>query len=322
MHFKIQIEQLIVHRDIEKISARNPVVTVGIFDGVHLGHQYIIEKLIAAARERDGESVVVTLWPHPREVLNHSTNGVRLITTLREKEKILSQFAIDHMVILAFTREFSQQSYCDFVSGILVEKLSINHLIMGFNHRFGKNREGNIENIRKCASQYNFTVDHLEPFIDGGRHISSSVIRQVLSEGDIKQANKYLGYPFMLSGKVSGGSKVGRSIGFPTANIIPDDPRKLIPGVGVYAVEVIINDQVHKGMLNIGTRPTVNTNPDKTTIEVHIIDFDGDIYGQNIGLRFINRIRDEMKFGSVEELRLQLIKDKKITLELLYPGKD
>ena len=312
---------MIVHRNIEKIEARNPVVTVGIFDGVHMGHKYIIERLIEGARDRNGESILVTLWPHPRELLSQSEE-VKLITSLEEKEQVLSRYPIDHLVILEFTKDFSELSYCEFIQQYLVERLNISHLIVGFNHRFGRNREGDIEKLRSCAQQNNFTVEQLEPFNIDGSRVSSSLIRHALDEGSVELANKYLGHPYFLSGKVAGGSKVGRSIGFPTANIVPDGLCKLIPGDGVYAVEVSVEGEVHQGMLNIGTRPTVNDDPDKTTIEVHIFEFDRDIYGLNIELRFMGRIRDEMKFGSVDELRLQLIEDKNLALNILSSRKD
>jgi len=257
---------LIIHRDIENFEVQNPVATVGIFDGVHLGHKYIIEKLVAGARERNYESVLVTLWPHPREVLNKSAAGLQMITTLEEKEQILSQYSIDHLVILEFTKEFSELSYCEFIQQFLVDKLGISHLIVGYNHRFGNNREGEIEKLKSCAERFNFSVEQLEPFNIDGNMISSSVIRQALADGLVDHANQYLGHPFFVSGKVAGGSKVGRSIGFPTANIVPDTPGKLIPGDGVYAVEAGINGETHQGMLNIGTRPTVNSDPDHTTI--------------------------------------------------------
>ncbi len=308
---------MIVHRDIDKFEGRNPVVTVGIFDGVHLGHKYIIEKLISRAKEKNGESVLVTLWPHPREVLNQSADGTKLITTLEEKEEVLSRYPIDHLVILEFTKEFSNLSYCEFIKQFLVEKLGICHLIVGYNHRFGKNREGDIKKLRSCAKKYNFSMEHLEPFSVNEKRISSSLIRKALSEGSVDRVNQYLGYPFFVSGKVTGGSKLGRSIGFPTANIVPDRSNKLIPGDGVYAVEVIVEGEIFPGMLNIGTRPTVSSNPEHTTIEVNIFEFKRDIYERSVELRFIGRIRNEMKFGSVEELRLQLIKDKEVALKIL-----
>ncbi|MBL7112626.1 MAG: bifunctional riboflavin kinase/FAD synthetase [Bacteroidales bacterium] len=313
---------MIVHRDIEKFEAQNPVATVGIFDGVHLGHKYIIEKLISGARERGGESVLVTLWPHPGEVLSQSAKGVKLITTLEEKIQVLSRYPIDHLVILEFTKEFSELSYCEFIQQFLVEKLGICHLIVGYNHRFGKNREGDIKKLRSCARNYNFSIEHLEPFSVDGKRISSSLIRQALEDGSADRANQYLGYPFFVSGKVAGGSKVGRSIGFPTANIVPDRSNKMIPGDGVYAVEVYVEGEIQQGMLNIGTRPTVNSNTDLTTIEVNIFEFERDIYEQLVELRFIGRIREEMKFGSIDELRLQLIKDSEVALKILSSRKD
>ena len=308
---------MIVHRGIKKFTAKNPVVTVGIFDGVHLGHKYIIEKLVSGAENRNGESVLVSLWPHPREVLNQSKDAVKLITTLNEKIKVLSRFPIDHLVIMEFSKQFSELSYCDFIQYYLVEEMNIRHLIMGYNHRFGRNREGNVKKIRDCAEKFGFTVEQLTPFTVDGDRISSSLIRQSLMGGNIEHVNKCLGHPFFVSGRVTGGSRVGRSIGFPTANIVPDAPNKLVPGDGVYAVEAVIADKVYPGMLNIGTRPTVNTNKGTKTIEVHIFDFEKDIYDQLIEVRFQGRIRNEMKFGSVDELKCQLKEDKKVALRIL-----
>jgi riboflavin kinase/FMN adenylyltransferase len=308
---------LIVHRNIEDFEGREPVVTVGIFDGVHQGHKYIVEKLVSAARERNRKSVLVTLWPHPKKVLNQPEGGVKLITTLDEKTKILSRYPIDHLVILEFTKEFSELTYCEFVQFFLVEKLNISHLIFGYNHRFGKNREGDFEKIRTCARQFNFSIEKLDPFFVDDRRISSSLIRQALMDGQVDQANQYLGHSYFLTGKVAGGSKVGRSIGFPTANIVPDIPDKLIPGDGVYAVEAVIEGKVQQGMLNIGKRPTVNNNADLTTIEVHIFDFEKNIYKQPLEVRFIGRIRNEMKFRSMNELRLQLAEDKEVAYKIL-----
>jgi len=290
---------------------------VGIFDGVHRGHKYIIKKLIDISRTKDGEPVILTLWPHPRHVLDHDPSRLRLITTLDEKIEILSEFNVNHLVILDFTKEFSRMSSCEFIEKILVGKIGISHLVVGYNHRFGSDREGNIKRLNNCAGRFNFTVERLSPYRNGNENISSSMIRKALLNGKIRLANELLGHRFFISGRVIGGSRVGRSIGFPTANVKSDHTLKLLPGDGVYAVRVLIGGIWFPGMLNIGIRPTVNHNPEHKTIEVHIIDFDKDIYDQKIRIDLVERIRDEMRFSSVDMLRNQLVKDKEAVLELI-----
>jgi len=305
-----------IHYNIENFKSRNPVVTVGIFDGVHRGHKYIINRLIEIAEVKGGESVVITLWPHPRHVLNHDPSLTRLITTLDEKIQILSEFDISHLVILDFTHEFSRLLSHEFIKNILVDKIGIKHLVVGYNHRFGTDREGDILRLQNHASKHHFTVEQLLSYGNGQQIISSSLIRDALLNGDIRTANESLGHRFFISGKVIGGSRIGRSIGFPTANIRSEHPLKLLPKDGVYAAKVLIRDTWHFGMLNIGIRPTINDNPEHKTIEVHIIDFDKDIYNQQVRIDLEERIRDEMKFATVDMLRDQLLKDKKVALEV------
>jgi riboflavin kinase/FMN adenylyltransferase len=251
--------------------------------------------------------VIVTLWPHPRHVLNNDSSETRLITTFEEKIKILSALRVEHLVIQEFTREFSHTSACKFMEKVLVGDIGIHHLVVGYNHRFGSDREGKISRIRECADKFGFTAEQLEPFREGNRVISSSEIRKALVAGNVKSANHMLGHRFFISGSVIGGSRKGRSIGFPTANISPGHYLKMLPRDGVYAVGVETEYGWFRGMLNIGIRPTVNDNPDHKTIEVHIINFEEDIYGQKIHLYFIDRIRDEMKFQSIELLKEQLL---------------
>lgn len=305
-----------IHHNIEDFRSNNPVVTVGIFDGVHRGHKYIINKLIEISRVKDGESVILTLWPHPRHVLNHDPSITRLITTLDEKIEILSGFEVKHLIILNFTQEFSRMSACEFMENILVEKIGIKHLVVGYNHRFGSDREGNILRLKECAGRYNFTVEQLRPYRNGNHVINSSMIRKALLIGEITKANEFLGHRFFITGRVVGGSRIGRSIGFPTANIKSDHSLKLLPRDGVYAVRVLVEDSRYDGMLNIGIRPTINDNPEHKTIEVHIIDFEKDIYNQQIRIDLEGRIRDEMRFDSVEMLRDQLVKDKKAAMKI------
>ncbi len=315
LHFNYDELSMQIHRDLLSFSVRSPVVTIGIFDGVHAGHEFIIGKLKDAASEKKSDSVILTLWPHPRMVLNKQPGDFKLLNSLDEKIMLLEDIGIDHLFILDFTKQFSRLSACEFVNRVLVERLGISHLIVGYNHRFGKDREGDISKLQECARRYSFTIEHLPPFTDGGQQISSSMIRDLLAGGKVTRANELLGYEYFISGKVTGGSKLGRTMGFPTANILVGDQNKLIPKDGVYAVKVSIKGQVLKGMMNIGIRPTVSTRKDSKTIEVHIFDFDEDIYQSEIRISFHYRMRDEMKFENTGNLKKQLIRDKETALE-------
>jgi riboflavin kinase/FMN adenylyltransferase len=308
--------QLKIYYNTENLNIDRPVVTVGIFDGVHKGHKYIIKKLSEISEIMDGSPVIVTLWPHPRHLLNNDSSDTRLITTFEEKIKILSELGVKNLIVKDFTPELSRLTACEFIEKVLAEEIGIRHLVMGYNHRFGSDREGDISKIRDCARKFSITVEQLDQFIDGGKEISSSEIRKALMKGDVKSAGNLLGHHFFISGSVVGGSRIGRSIGFPTANITPGHFLKILPHDGVYAVDVETGDGWFRGMLNIGIRPTINDNPDHKTIEVHIIDFEKDIYGQQIHLHFIERIRDEMKFQSVQKLKEQLIKDKANVIDI------
>jgi riboflavin kinase/FMN adenylyltransferase len=309
-------KQLKIYYNTDNLNIEKPVVTVGIFDGVHKGHRYIIEKLFEISEIMHGNPVIVTLWPHPRYILNNDSSENRLITTFEEKIKILSGLGVKNLVVKKFTPEFSRMTACEFIEKVLAGEIGIRHLVMGYNHRFGSDREGDLRKIRDCAEKFGFTVEQLEQFCDGEKEISSSEIRKALLKGDVKSAGNMLGHHFFISGSVVGGGRVGRSIGFPTANISPGHFLKILPRDGVYAVEVETGDDRFRGMLNIGIRPTVNDNPDHKTIEVHIIDFEKDIYGQQIHIHLIERIRDEMKFPSVQDLKEQLIKDKAVVMDI------
>ncbi len=283
---------------------------MGIFDGVHMAHQKIIERIIRISKQVGGSSVLVTLWPHPKHVLPSSDNyHLELLTTLEEKKQILEDLGIDYLVILPFDEIFAQKSFQNFIKEILVEYLSVYQVIVGFNHQFGKGRQGDYEKLEELSHFYGFKLEKIDPVITGYQRISSSIIRTYIKDGNIGVANKMLGRTYSFKGHVKSGSKVGSSIGFPTANIFPDDALKLIPCHGVYAVRVGLDDKVYKGMLNIGVKPTIN-NESKESIEVNIFDFNEDIYNKEIRLYFIERIRDERKFNNVNELKEQLKKDK------------
>ncbi|MDQ2179900.1 bifunctional riboflavin kinase/FAD synthetase [Marinifilum sp. D714] len=306
-----------IYTDLKDFSALNPVVTIGTFDGVHLGHRKVIRRLQELAHKVNGETVIFTFYPHPRLVLSEENNGLRLINTLEEKKVLLEAAGIDHLVIYPFTKEFSKLSYVEFVEQILVKQLGMKYLVVGYDHRFGHNREGKYEDLKVFADQLNFKIERQDVLNMDAINISSTKIRKAIGEGDIKTANKYLGYRFFIKGDVVDGKKLGNKIGFPTANIDPQESYKLVPKDGVYAVKVDVDDKRYLGMLNIGVRPTVNNQLDNRSIEVHILDFDQDIYYKNITIHFYKRIRNEQFFASIDELKAQLVKDKEAVVELL-----
>jgi riboflavin kinase/FMN adenylyltransferase len=307
---------MMIHNDISSFSVPRPVLTVGIFDGVHLGHRYILEKLKERARYLDGESVVLTLWPHPRMVLNQEGNHFKLLNTLDEKITLLEEVGLDHLIVLPFTTEFSQLSSCDFIREVLVGKCGISHLVVGYNHRFGRDREGNFENLKDCAGQYGFGIEQMEAFQTASTEINSTGIRDLLLVGDIRQANRLLGWDYEFSGDVVGGSRLGSSIGFPTANITVDENYKLMPADGVYAVKAELKGSWYRGMMNMGSRPTVNDDPGRKTIEVHLFDFDRNIYSERIRISYAARLRDEQKFRGIDALKEQLALDREKALRI------
>ena len=313
-----------LHTNLKSFKATNPVVTIGTFDGVHLGHQKVITRLKEIAKKHNGENVIFTFYPHPRLVTSASETNLRLLTTLEEKSALFEKFGIDHLIVYPFNKAFSELTYTEFVKQILVEKINTRCLVVGYDHKFGKNREGGFEYLKKCAEKFNFEVEKLDVLSVDEENVSSTKIREALQSGDIKKANYYFGYNFTLCGTVVSGKQMGRKLGFPTANIETSDKHKIIPGYGVYAVKVILNNKHYNGMLNIGTRPTFNKNADNRSIEVNIFDFADDIYEQEITLVFIDKIRDEQKFEGVEMLVKQLKKDKTAALKILQvppPGK-
>jgi riboflavin kinase/FMN adenylyltransferase len=305
-----------IHEDISLFSVNKPVLTVGIFDGVHLGHRFLLERLKEKAEQLGGESVVLTLWPHPRMVLNQEGNHFKLLNTLEEKKELLAGVGLDHLVIFPFTTEFSRLSSCDFIREILVEKCRISHLVVGYNHRFGRDREGNFEKLRDCATRFGFGIEQMDAFQSESREISSTGIRDLLLRGDIRGANHLLGYRYGFSGNVVGGSRLGTSMGFPTANITPDEDYKLLPADGVYAVYVELRGSYYRGMMNMGSRPTVNDDPGRKTIEVHLFDFKRDIYSEKIRVAYMARLRDERKFRDIDALKAQLERDREKALRI------
>lgn len=298
-----------VHRDLKKLPAfRNAVITIGTFDGVHTGHQHILQQLQEAAHDCNGETVIITFDPHPREVLA-GDKSVRLLTTLDEKIALLAHWGIHHLVVVPFTREFSELSATAYLEDFLIATFRPHTIIIGYDHRFGHNREGGLELLEAEQEKYGFRLLEIPQQVIHDAAVSSTRIRKSLQEGDVGLANALLGYPYFLHGTVVHGDKMGRQLGFPTANISLADHRKLIPAQGVYAVTVTVGagGQLRKGALNIGTRPTFNGT--ELRIEVFILDFDQDIYDAAIRVDFLEFIRADQKFDSVESLVLQMKND-------------
>lgn len=290
----------------------NPVLTIGTFDGVHLGHQKILQKLNDEAKKIGGESVLLTFYPHPRMVLFPDSHGLKLIQTQEEKISKLERMGLQNLIILPFTKEFSNLTAAEFVRDYLVNQINVKKLVIGYDHQFGKNREGTLEFLKNISSSYNFDVVEISAKEIDEVNISSTKIRKAIETGDIAIANKYLGEPFELRGKVVKGKELGRIIGYPTANIQLNSDVKIIPKRGVYAVEIVLPDHATcKGMMNIGFRPTVS-NDNSLSIEVHLFDFNANLYDTFIIARLLSYIRSEQKFSSVEELKKQLQQDEKI----------
>jgi riboflavin kinase/FMN adenylyltransferase len=291
----------------EKFTPKT-IITVGAFDGVHRGHQAILKRLVNKAKEISAEPLVVSFWPHPSHVIG--SKPLRLINTLEEKKYLIRSHGIDKLEIIPFTPDFSKLSALNFIKTYLIEQFSMKYFLVGYNHHFGNDRLGDINIIKQYGRELDFDVEKAGPVEINEEKISSTKIRQAITEGNVELANSYLGYPFFLSGIVSRGRMLGRTIGFPTANIQIDYDYKLLPRDGVYAVKVELDKKIYDGMLNIGHRPTVNSDKLLKTIEAHIIDFDEDIYGHPITVHFEKRIRDEIKFPDLDSLKKQLANDK------------
>lgn len=289
------------------VCTKKTVVTIGTFDGVHLGHQKIIERLIATAKDRKSESVILTFFPHPRMVLQDQ-NEIRLLNTINERKELLKKSGLENLIVHPFDKEFSRLTAEDFVKNILVEKLKVDKIIIGYDHRFGRNRTADINDLIEFGSEYNFEVEQISAKEIQDTSVSSSKIRTALNEGNIELANQYLGYSYFLTGVVQKGKQLGRTIGFPTANLKIEEQYKLIPKQGAYIVACELNVTKVYGMMNIGTNPTVNGN--NQSIEIHFLDFDGDLYNQQIKVELLSYIRAEQKFESVNQLQKQLEKDK------------
>jgi len=304
----------------EFLKINNAVVTIGTFDGVHIGHQKIISRLQEIARQKNGESVILTFFPHPRMILHPEDTAIKLITTMQEKAERLEKLGIDHLIITPFTRDFSNLTPQEYISKVLVDQIGTKQIVIGYDHRFGKDRKGGLEHLHKFSSEFGFGVEEIPEQDINDVAVSSSKIRKAISTGDAKTAHDFLGYPFHLTGKVIKGDQIGRSLGYPTANLYVEENYKLIPADGIYAVTVQIDSTIQqsgslKGMAYIGHRPTINGMTHN--IEVHLFDFNKDIYNTKIRINFLNYIRGDEKFNSLEELKVQLSKDEKAVRSIL-----
>lgn len=298
-----------VHFDNFKFQVFRPVVTIGTFDGVHLGHRSVIADLKKEAMRIKGESVVITFDPHPRHIVLEQEAKTLLLNTLTEKIYRFGQLGIAHLLIISFTKEFANLSYSDFFKNILVNKLDIHTLLVGYDHKFGKNRAGNYQMLEQLCEESGVAIAQTAQLEINNQGVSSSVIRRLLQEGEVEKAAEMLAYNYTMKGKVIDGDKIGRTLGFPTANIEQNNPYKLMPKTGVYAVHVYHDYQKYYGMMNIGTRPSVTVRNERK-IEVHIFNFDQEIYGDELRVSFIKRVRDEQKFETLEILKEQLKKDR------------
>lgn len=310
--------RLKVYNKIEDFKqVKNLVATVGTFDGVHLGHQEIIEKLKEVAKQTDGETLLLTFFPHPRMVLFPDDDSLKLINTLKEKTELLASFGLDHLLILPFSLEFSRITPTEYIRDLLIRDIGVKTLVIGYNHQFGRNRKGNFELLEELAPVYGFEVLEITAQEINEIKVSSTKIRRAIESGDISKANKYLRYNFSLSGVVVEGNQIGRKMGFPTANIKVLEKHKLLPGNGVYAVNVKVKNNKYKGMLNIGSRPTINNDAGCSSIEVHLFDMNEEFYNETIQVEFCTQLRLEKKFLNLDELKTQLHKDKESALLVL-----
>lgn len=305
-----------IHSSFINYKGKPPVITMGTFDGVHPGHKALLERVKELAEKENTESLVVTFWPHPRLVLGHAADQLRLLTTLDEKTKLIGEIGVDHLMILPFTKDLSTLSAKGFTEDVLVKELNVSHLVTGFNHRFGS---GGITfgELKELAKNHKFKLSQFHHVDVNGDHPSSTLIRNHLLGGEIEKANHLLGYPYTITGRVIGGKRLGRTISYPTANIELQEECKLVPLDGVYACRVRVMGKLYNGMVNIGVRPTVSRQLDHRTVEVHILDFGGDIYSEEISVYFNERVRNEMKFPNIEALKAQLHKDELIIRAIL-----
>ncbi|HAS45728.1 MAG TPA: riboflavin biosynthesis protein RibF [Microscillaceae bacterium] len=307
-----------IHRGLTSFDSTGySIVTSGTFDGVHVGHQKILARLKEISDKNQGETVLITFWPHPRIVLSNGNTDLKLLSTIEEKARLLEQHGVDHLVILPFTREFSQLSPDEFIQQVYVKGVGTHKLVIGYDHRFGKNREGGFDYLKQHAASYGFSIEEISRHDIDDVVISSTKIRNALLAGNVNIANQYLGYAYSLEGQVAHGDKIGRTIGFPTANLAIEESYKLIPAQGIYAVEAILDKEVLKGMLYIGNRPTLD-GASQLRVEVNLFDFDRDIYDQQLRVNLIAKIREDAKLNSLEELKQMLQQDELASRKILF----
>ena len=302
----------IYHHLSEFKKLNHAVVTIGTFDGVHFGHQKIVKRLVELAKATGGESVILTFFPHPRLILDPENQDLKMINTIEQKAEILNRLGVDHLIIIPFTRDFSNLSAREYIEQVLVETLGTKHIIVGYDHRFGKDRKGGMPELEEFSKKYDYQIEVIKEQDINDVAVSSTKIRKALLSGDVALASQFLGYHFSLRGRVIKGDKIGRTIGFPTANIFVEETYKLIPSDGIYAVTLLMGAETFKGMAYIGQRPTINGMT--RNIEVNIFDFDKEIYGQTINMYFLEFLRHDVKFTGLETLKAQLQKDKQDTL--------
>ena len=306
-----------VYNGLEEVyHIKNPILTLGTFDGVHLGHQKIIQNIVEKAKEINGETVLFTFDPHPRTVLFPEFHNLKLIQTQEEKLAKLKRCGIEHVIVYPFSKDFSRTPATEFVRDYLVSKINVHTIVIGYDHQFGKNREGSLEHLMELSTVYAFDVIEIPAQEVDEVNVSSTKIRNALEKGDVYAANTFLGEPFQLNGIVVKGQGIGKSIGFPTANLAVQNSLKMIPKNGVYAIRVCVNNVVLFGMMNIGIRPTVSEDAQQT-IEIHIFDFNDDLYNQSLMVEVIQFLREEHRFNSVDELITQLKKDEIVARTLL-----
>ncbi|SFH38388.1 bifunctional riboflavin kinase/FAD synthetase [Pedobacter insulae] len=304
----------IYHHILEFKKLTNAIVTIGTFDGVHYGHQKIIKRLCELAKMSGGESVILTFFPHPRMIIDPENQGLKMINTIKEKAEILADLGVDHLIITPFTRDFSNLSAGDYIKNILVDTIGTKQLIVGYDHRFGKDRQGGMMELETYSKVYDFSIEEIPEQDINDVAVSSTKIRTALLAGDVSLAASYLGYHFSINGPVIKGDKIGRTIGFPTANIFVEETYKLIPSDGIYAVTIEMSSELtYKGMAYIGQRPTINGMT--RNIEVNIFDFNQEIYGQTIKMNFLKFLRHDVKFTGLAALKEQLHQDKLNTLD-------
>ncbi len=294
-------------------KVKNPVVTIGTFDGVHIGHQKILDRLNTLAEKWDGESLLLTFWPHPRLVLQPDNPDLELLNTLNEKMELLEKYGLDNLLVVPFTKAFSRKTATQFIRDLLINTLDTKVLVIGYDHRFGKNREGSFENLKEGAITYGYALEQIPPQDIDDVTVSSTKIRNALTEGDILTATQYLNHYYIMKGTVVKGDQIGRTLGYPTANIEVEERIKLIPADGVYLVRLYVNNEAYFGMLNIGKRPTVEENGDKR-IEVYLFDFNQNIYDHTVTIEFLEWIRSDENFPDMEALKKQMDQDMKNAL--------